>query len=95
MIWPGLNAPILRGKELVTQEQLPEDKDRQEKLIKMRDQQNFFRREKISPLDRGWSGPKLSGRSIGPPDPIRDGIQYILFSQGDNFQLYIFHFREI
>lgn len=31
-----------------------------------------FRRIKLSPLERGWSGKKLGGRSIGPPDPIGD-----------------------
>lgn len=25
---------------------------------------------KLSPLERGWSGTKMPGRSIGPPDPI-------------------------
>lgn len=28
IVWPGLNAPIIRGKELVTQQKLPEDPDR-------------------------------------------------------------------
>lgn len=28
MLWPGLNAPIIRGKELVQQQKLPEDPER-------------------------------------------------------------------
>lgn len=28
IIWPGLNSPIIRGKELVQQQQLPEDPER-------------------------------------------------------------------
>lgn len=27
---------------------------------------------KLSPLERGWSGNKMPGRSIGPPDPVGD-----------------------
>ena len=29
-----------------------------------------FRSNRISPLERGWSGYKMPGRSIGPPDTI-------------------------
>jgi len=29
-----------------------------------------FRPLRLSPLERGWSGVKMGGRSIGPPDPI-------------------------
>lgn len=25
MLWPGLNSPIIRGRELVKQQKLPED----------------------------------------------------------------------
>ncbi|XP_076306296.1 mitochondrial ribosomal protein S5 [Tachypleus tridentatus] len=70
MIWPGLNAPVLRGKEVVERRELPPDKDREEKLLKMRDEMGGFRPLRISPLERGWSGTKMPGRSIGPPDSI-------------------------
>ncbi|CAG0894284.1 unnamed protein product [Darwinula stevensoni] len=70
IIWPGLNAPIIRGRELVRQQQLPEDKERQEKLIAMRSSMGQFRPLKLAPLERGWSGTKLPGRSVGPPDPV-------------------------
>lgn len=33
-----------------------------------------FRVFRISPLDRGWSGSKMPGRSIGAPDPIGEDI---------------------
>lgn len=70
ILWPGLNAPILRGKELIEQQQLPEDKDREAKLIEMRDSMGKFKYMKLSPIERGWSGSKMPGRSIGPPDPV-------------------------
>ena len=31
-----------------------------------------IRPPKLNSLDRGWSGSKMPGRSIGPPDPIGD-----------------------
>lgn len=32
-----------------------------------------IRHAKLSPLERGWSGSKMPGRSIGPPDAIGEG----------------------
>lgn len=70
IVWPGLTAPIIRGRELVEQQQLPEDPEREKKLIQLRNVMGHFRFSKLSPIDRGWSGAKMPGRSIGPPDPI-------------------------
>lgn len=70
IIWPGLSAPIIRGKELVQQQQLPEDPEREKHLISLRDSMGTFRYGKLSPIERGWSGSKMPGRSIGPPDPV-------------------------
>ncbi|XP_071525624.1 small ribosomal subunit protein uS5m [Panulirus ornatus] len=70
MVWPGLNAPVLRGRELIQQQKLPRDEEREANLIKMRDSSSSFRVLRISPLERGWTGSKMPGRSIGPPDPI-------------------------
>lgn len=72
MVWPGLNAPVVRGRELVKREELPEDKEREANLIKLRDSMGFRRMGRLSPIDRGWSGNKMPGRSIGAPDPIGD-----------------------
>uniref|UniRef100_A0A1B0D0K6 Small ribosomal subunit protein uS5m n=1 Tax=Phlebotomus papatasi TaxID=29031 RepID=A0A1B0D0K6_PHLPP len=72
MVWPGLNAPVARGRELVKREELPEDKEREANLIKLRDSMGFRRMGRLSPIDRGWSGNKMPGRSIGAPDPIGD-----------------------
>ncbi|KAJ8714125.1 hypothetical protein PYW08_007745 [Mythimna loreyi] len=70
MLWPGLSAPVIRGRELLKQQRLPDDQERLEKLIKIRDSMTKFRRLKLSPIERGWSGTKMPGRSLGPPDPI-------------------------
>ncbi|XP_055377763.1 28S ribosomal protein S5, mitochondrial [Condylostylus longicornis] len=70
ILWPGLNAPVLRGNELVKQQKLPEDPERQQKLIKLRDSMGKFRVMRINPIDRGWTGSKMPGRSIGPPDAV-------------------------
>lgn len=72
--WPGLSAPILRGKELVQQQKLPKDEEREAKLLKLRDSMGVFRPLRIDPLERGWSGTKMPGRSIGPPDPIGEDM---------------------
>ncbi|CAH2045151.1 unnamed protein product, partial [Iphiclides podalirius] len=72
MLWPGLSAPVIRGRELLKQHRLPDDPERMEKLIKLRDSMTKFRRFKLSPIERGWSGAKMPGRSIGPPDPVGD-----------------------
>ncbi|XP_059473715.1 small ribosomal subunit protein uS5m [Neocloeon triangulifer] len=72
IMWPGLSAPILQGKDLVRQQQLPEDTERMAKLVKMRDEMSTFRYLRLLPIERGWSGTKLPGRSIGPPDPVGD-----------------------
>lgn len=76
IVWPGLSAPIIRGKELVEQQKLPEDPDREKKLIQLRDTMGTFKFAKLSPMERGWTGAKMPGRSIGPPDPIGEGNYY-------------------
>ncbi|XP_015597786.1 28S ribosomal protein S5, mitochondrial [Cephus cinctus] len=70
MQWPGLTSPILRGRELIQQHKLPEDPEREAKLIQLRDSMTGFKKTKLSPIERGWTGDKMGGRSIGPPDPI-------------------------
>lgn len=43
------------------------------KIHSFRDAQNLrMRRAKVNPLERGWSGASLPGRSIGQPDSIGD-----------------------
>ncbi|CRK92370.1 CLUMA_CG005908, isoform A [Clunio marinus] len=68
--WPGLSAPIIRGRELVHRQTLPPDPEHEAKIIKLRESASGKRFNRLTPLERGWSGSKMPGRSIGPPDPI-------------------------
>lgn len=68
-----MSAPILRGKELVQQQQLPPNEEREKKLLQLRDKMGNIKFPKIDPLDRGWSGGRIGGKSIGPPDPVEGG----------------------
>lgn len=71
-----MSVPIIRGKEIIEQQQLPEDPEYEKKLVELRDKMGKFRHPRLSPLDRGWSGNKMPGRSIGPPDPIGEGMNH-------------------
>ncbi|XP_070157758.1 small ribosomal subunit protein uS5m [Polyergus mexicanus] len=68
--FPGLNTSVFRGRELVQQQKLPIDPEREEKLAKLRQSQAGSKRVKLSPLERGWTSAGMGGRKIGPPDPI-------------------------
>ncbi|KAA0201885.1 hypothetical protein HAZT_HAZT000259, partial [Hyalella azteca] len=70
MVWPGLNAPIIRGQEVVQQQMLGPDPDRHRKLLEIRDKMGRVRFRKVNPLERGWTGTKMGGKKIGPPDPV-------------------------
>merc|ERR1711962_804190 len=43
IVWPGLNAPIIRGKEMIKREKLPRDDERMNEILKMRDNMGKFR----------------------------------------------------
>lgn len=76
--WPGLNSPIIQGRTLKKQIRLPDNPNYQSDLVKVRESMGQSRRRKLHPLERGWSGGKLGGQKIGPPDPVGDGIYFIL-----------------
>jgi len=67
MVWPGLNAPVVEGQTVMKIARLP-DKEKEESA----QQKVSIKRRKLNPLERGWSGVKMGGRSIGPPDPVGD-----------------------
>lgn len=73
MLWPGLNAPIVQGREVLRQQSLPPDENREKRLIEIRNRLASRKRPKLHPLERGWAGTTLPGRSLGPPDPVGDG----------------------
>ncbi len=78
VLWPGLNAPIIKGKNVLKIEKLPPDPDREKKLVQMRDEMSKVQYMALPPLLRGFSGTRYPGQSIGPPDPIGD-CKYILY----------------
>ncbi|KAH8347656.1 hypothetical protein KR059_002471 [Drosophila kikkawai] len=71
-LWPGLNSPVFRGNELIHQQKTVEGTDREYGINKLRDSMGNFRLMKLNPIDRGWSGSKMPGRSIGPPDTVSE-----------------------
>jgi len=72
MLWPGLNAPVIKGRDLVERQKLPENPERMNKLIELRELQDTKKRRKLSPLERGWTGGSPKGQHFGPPDPVGD-----------------------
>jgi len=72
MLWPGLNAPVARGTELMTYKRLPPNPDYEQALVRSRDEASRIRYRSLPPLLRGWSGSRFPGQSVGPPDPIGD-----------------------
>lgn len=69
MLWPGLNTAAVNKGFKVMPEQLPKDPQKEEELLRLRDRVGS-RYVKLTPLERGYSGSSLPGRSIGPPDPV-------------------------
>lgn len=74
MKWPGLNSPILVGNKVLPQTQLPPDPEQQQSLVRMRDMNSRISYIRLAPLERGFSGPFMAGRSVGPPQPINDYV---------------------
>lgn len=72
MVWPGLNAPVFQGKQRVEQQKLPQNKDYLTEILKIRNEMDTYHKRLMHPLDRGWSGSRVVGRWIGPPDAIVD-----------------------
>lgn len=86
--FPGLNTPVFRGRELLQQQKLPVDPEREEKLAKLRqNHQTGPRRMKLSPLERGWTSVQMGGRKIGPPDPIGEGYCSLLLLTVSIYQM--------
>lgn len=77
-IWPGLNAPITKGSEVVHLKEVKPDQKYKENILKIRDQMEKKMRAYVHPLERGWCGTKLLGKWIGPPDPIA-GEEFVGF----------------
>lgn len=78
MQWPGLTSPIMRGTTVMKQQRLPDDPEREAKIIKMRDTRKIKGSRRVHPLERGWTSAKMGGKSIGLPDPVHSG-KYLCF----------------
>lgn len=70
--WPGLNAPILQGRQVIERKAVPPDPEREKELIRLRDQVTKIRNPPLPPLVRGFSGSKFPGQSVGTPERIGD-----------------------
>ncbi|XP_072172657.1 small ribosomal subunit protein uS5m-like [Diadema setosum] len=68
--WPGLNAPVIQGKEVLTIQRKQPDPEREERLRLIREQWDKKRKRRVPPEERGWTSKSWGGRSLGPPDPI-------------------------
>lgn len=68
--WPGLNAPVVQGREIVPIAERPPDPMREQKLLEVRNRLDRFRRLSIPPNERGFTGGSPAGKSLGTPEPI-------------------------
>lgn len=74
---PFLNAPA-NPRMISRPEILGEDKQFKENLLKVHEKMTGFRKRRIHPMDRGWSGNRAPGTKIGPPDEV-GGVPFIGF----------------
>ena len=78
MVWPGLNAPVVAGRQSLSIKSLGPDDKFDENILTARSRMRRFSKAKVHPLERGWSGTKMGGRWIGPPDPV-NGEEFVGF----------------
>ena len=72
--WPGLNAPVVQGREIVPIVEKPPDPMHEQRLLEVRNRLDRFRRLSIPPSERGFTGGSPAGKSLGPPDPINESM---------------------
>ncbi|CAF4099104.1 unnamed protein product [Rotaria socialis] len=72
MQWPGLNAPVLQGRDVVPITEKPPDPTHQERLLEVRNRLDRFRRLSIPPSERGFTGGSPAGKSLGQPDSLNE-----------------------
>lgn len=75
IIFPGLNAPVLKGETVAQQQRLSEEVATQS-VAASETTLPVSRRQKIPALKRGYSGATICGRTFGPPDPVQGGLYY-------------------
>ena len=72
--WPGLNAPVVQGREMVSIAEKPADPMYQQRLLEVRNRLDRFRRLSIPPNERGFTGGSPAGKSLGVPEPINESM---------------------
>lgn len=76
MFWPGLTDSVIQSNTVMEVQKLSET------AVHPKAQRVFEtkRFQKIHPLERGWSGRSILGKSLGPPKSLNDGNKIIMFS---------------
>jgi small subunit ribosomal protein S5 len=72
--WPGLNAPVVQGRDIVPIAERPPDPMRETRLLEVRNRLDRFRRLSIPPSERGFTGGSPAGKSLGQPNPINESM---------------------
>lgn len=73
---PGLNAKLYDGKKINNKiRPLKDNENYEEKLQNFRSEFVLRRKTKIHPLERGFSGTQLYGRSIGIPLELKENLK--------------------
>lgn len=91
--YPGLNAPFEAGEIAPMQLEEQTDEERKEAMLKTRRLLEASKvtnkrraKEKLHPLERGFSGTQIVGQRLGPPPPV-DDVTY------DDFETYCLQVR--
>ncbi|XP_015271625.1 PREDICTED: 28S ribosomal protein S5, mitochondrial [Gekko japonicus] len=76
-LWPGLNAPVLKGGTIQTIGRRGEEEREKMQLEIIRQRDEWAKRKKTKvKKERGWTGRSWGGVSLGPPDPGPNGETY-------------------
>lgn len=71
---PGLNTKIFEGKRVNKVKPLKDNESYEEKLQSFRSELVLRKKQVMHPLERGFSGTNLYGRSIGFPADLKDEL---------------------
>ncbi|XP_012139143.1 mitochondrial ribosomal protein S5 [Megachile rotundata] len=85
LVLPGLNAPVLKGNVIVTNERVSSPVQAEEEKPT---NWNMSKKPKRNPLKRGWTGGLMGGRTLGPPDPVNGEIF-------ENFESWILYHKSV
>jgi hypothetical protein len=72
--WPGLNSPVMQGREIVSITERSPDPLREQRLLEVRNRLDRFRRLSIPSSERGFTGGSPAGKSLGAPESINESL---------------------